>query len=968
MPMEKTFDAAAAEPRLAAAWEAANAFAAGANARPGDEPFCIMIPPPNVTGSLHMGHAFNNTLQDILTRWHRMRGFDTLWQPGTDHAGIATQMVVERELAKTNQRRTDFTREDFTRLVWEQKKKSRGNIIGQLKRLGASCDWSREAFTMSGAPGAPDGEAGNFHDAVIKVFVEMYNKGLIYRGKRLVNWDPHFETAISDLEVEQVEVNGNLWRLRYRLADGVSYEHPVAFDDEGRATEWETRDYLVVATTRPETMLGDTGVAVHPDDLRYRHLIGRHVVMPVTGRRIPIVGDAYADPDKGTGAVKITPAHDFNDWGVGSRTGLRVINVMDTRAAIALRDNADFAEGCPAEMVAAAIEMFHGRDRYEVREAIVTLARDDGWLDGIDADRHMVPHGDRSKVAIEPFLTDQWFVDTARIVGPALDAVREGRTVILPERDTKTYYHWLENIEPWCISRQLWWGHQIPVWYGPGVEPDGKADYSTEGLKVFCGTTFAEVAAQARAYYGVTSVHEKADLSAALEDQLESFSNAEASVSLWRDPDVLDTWFSSGLWPVGTLGWPEQTPELQKYFPTSVLVTGFDIIFFWVARMMMMQLAVVGDIPFRTVYVHALVRDEKGKKMSKSLGNVLDPLELIDEYGADAVRFTLTAMAAMGRDLKLSTQRIAGYRNFGTKLWNACRFAEMNGVWDGHATQGAGPQPRATVNRWIVGETARVREAVDEALGQYRFDAAANTLYAFVWGKVCDWYVEFAKPLFDDAATAAETRATMAWVLDQCMILLHPIMPFVTEELWGLTGRRDKLLVHADWPAYGSDLIDPAADREMNWVIALIDEIRSARAQVHVPVGLKLDMVQLSLDDAGRAAWMRNEALIRRLARIETLTEAATAPKGAITIAVEGGAFAIPLEGIIDIAEEKARLAKALDKLRKDLGGLRGRLGNPKFVASAPEEVVDETRTLLEQGEDEAAKIEAALARLAEIG
>ena len=968
MPMEKTFDAAAAEPRLAAAWEAANAFAAGANARPGAEPFCIMIPPPNVTGSLHMGHAFNNTLQDILTRWHRMRGFDTLWQPGTDHAGIATQMVVERELAKTNQRRTDFTREDFTRLVWEQKKKSRGNIIGQLKRLGASCDWSREAFTMSGAPGAPDGEAGNFHDAVIKVFVEMYNKGLIYRGKRLVNWDPHFETAISDLEVEQVEVNGNLWRLRYRLADGVSYEHPVAFDDEGRATEWETRDYLVVATTRPETMLGDTGVAVHPDDLRYRHLIGRHVVMPVTGRRIPIVGDAYADPDKGTGAVKITPAHDFNDWGVGSRTGLRVINVMDTRAAIALRDNADFAEGCPAEMVAAAIEMFHGRDRYEVREAIVTLARDDGWLDGIDADRHMVPHGDRSKVAIEPFLTDQWFVDTARIVGPALDAVREGRTVILPERDTKTYYHWLENIEPWCISRQLWWGHQIPVWYGPGVEPDGKADYSTEGLKVFCGTTFAEVAAQARAYYGVTSVHEKADLSAALEDQLESFSNAEASVSLWRDPDVLDTWFSSGLWPVGTLGWPEQTPELQKYFPTSVLVTGFDIIFFWVARMMMMQLAVVGDIPFRTVYVHALVRDEKGKKMSKSLGNVLDPLELIDEYGADAVRFTLTAMAAMGRDLKLSTQRIAGYRNFGTKLWNACRFAEMNGVWDGHATQGAGPQPRATVNRWIVGETARVREAVDEALGQYRFDAAANTLYAFVWGKVCDWYVEFAKPLFDDAATAAETRATMAWVLDQCMILLHPIMPFVTEELWGLTGRRDKLLVHADWPAYGSDLIDPAADREMNWVIALIDEIRSARAQVHVPVGLKLDMVQLSLDDAGRAAWMRNEALIRRLARIETLTEAATAPKGAITIAVEGGAFAIPLEGIIDIAEEKARLAKALDKLRKDLGGLRGRLGNPKFVASAPEEVVDETRTLLEQGEDEAAKIEAALARLAEIG
>ncbi|MBI1219209.1 MAG: valine--tRNA ligase [Rhodobacteraceae bacterium] len=1001
MPMEKTFDAAEAEPRLYAAWEQAGAFAAGANAKPGAEPFCIMIPPPNVTGSLHMGHAFNNTLQDILTRWHRMRGFDVLWQPGTDHAGIATQMVVERELALTQQPgRRALGREKFIEKVWEQKQKSGNTIIGQLKRLGASCDWSRTAFTMSGAPGAPAGEAGNFHDAVIKVFVEMYHKGLIYRGKRLVNWDPHFETAISDLEVEQVEVNGNLWRLRYPLADNESYDHPVAFDDEGRATEWEPRGYLVVATTRPETMLGDTGVAVHPTDIRYEHLIGKHVVMPVTGRRIPIVGDAYADPDKGTGAVKITPAHDFNDWGVGTRTGLRVINVMDTRAAIALKDNADFAEGCPADMVAAAVEMFHGRDRYEVREAIVTLARDEGWLDGIDADKHMVPHGDRSKVAIEPFLTDQWFVATDKIVGPALDAVRDGRTQILPERDTKTYFHWLENIEPWCISRQLWWGHQIPVWYGPEVDGSGKI--LPHGTKIFCGPDFAAVQAEAQKYYR-DCLHDDRrilkieELIGSPEDVLEktewwhftrwlgeeslywgatinasnlrwSMSSLKHTLYLQRDPDVLDTWFSSGLWPIGTLGWPEQTPELQKYFPTSVLVTGFDIIFFWVARMMMMQLAVVDEIPFRTVYVHALVRDEKGKKMSKSLGNVLDPLELIDEYGADAVRFTVTAMAAMGRDLKLSTARIAGYRNFGTKLWNACRFAEMNGVWDGHATQATPPQPKATVNRWIVGEVARAREAVDDALAAFRFDGAANALYAFVWGKVCDWYVEFAKPLFDSEDTAAETRETMAWVLDQCMILLHPIMPFVTEELWGTTGSRAKPLIHADWPGYGADLIDPAADREMNWVIALIEEIRSARAQMHVPVGLKLDMLQLSLDEAGRAAWARNEALIKRLARIESLTEAEAAPKGALSIAVEGGAFAIPLEGIIDIAEEKARLSKTLEKLEKDLNGLRARLANPKFVASAKEEVVDETRANLEQGEDEAGKLRAALSRLAEVG
>jgi valyl-tRNA synthetase len=958
--MEKTFDAGRAEPRISAAWEDAGAFRAGANARR-EETFCIMIPPPNVTGSLHMGHAFNNTLQDILTRWHRMRGFDTLWQPGTDHAGIATQMVVERELAKEGKARRDFTREAFIEKVWEQKKQSRGNIIGQLKRLGASCDWSREAFTMGGAPGDPEAGSGapNFHDAVIRVFVEMYHKGFIYRGKRLVNWDPHFETAISDLEVEQVEVDGKMWRLRYALEGGETYRHPVAWDEDGNATDWEERDYLVVATTRPETMLGDTGVAVHPDDDRYAHLIGKTVRLPLVGRSIPIVADSYADPEKGTGAVKITPAHDFNDWEVGARTGLRAINVMTPRAAMWLKDNPDFAEGCDPEAVAACIEMLDGADRYEARDTIVTTARDEGWLDGIDEDRHMVPHGDRSKTAIEPYLTDQWFVDAEKIVGPAIEAVRDGTVEILPEQDKKVYFNWLENIEPWCISRQLWWGHQIPVWYGPEGEH-------------YCATTRKEAYDAAIARYREAGQAIVADELA----QAKGMTDAEVEAAdgalprLTRDPDVLDTWFSSGLWPIGTLGWPEETPEYQRYFPTSVLITGFDIIFFWVARMMMMQYAVVGKHPFDTVYVHALVRDEKGKKMSKSLGNVLDPLELIDEYGADAVRFTLASMAAMGRDLKLSPQRIAGYRNFGTKLWNAVRFAEMNGVYEVHRDGAALPEAKETVNRWIIGETARIREEVDAALHAYRFNDAANGLYAFVWGKVCDWYVEFAKPLLtsEDAAIVAETRATMGWVLDRCMILLHPFMPFVTEELWGAATPRERLLVHADWPEeLGAGIVDPAAEREMRWVIGLIEEIRSARAQMHVPAGLHLPMLQIGLDDAGHAAWARNAALIQRLARIESLSEAETAPKGAVTIAVEGGTFCLPLAGIIDVAEERARLEKTMAKLDKDLSGLRGRLSNPKFVESAPEEVVEETRDLVAQKEDEAAKIRAALERLAEL-
>ncbi len=980
MPMEKNFDAAQAESRISAAWEEAHAFRAGANASR-SETFCIMIPPPNVTGSLHMGHAFNNTLQDILIRWHRMRGFDTLWQPGQDHAGIATQMVVERELAKdkANATRREMGREAFLKKVWEWKGQSGGTIINQLKRLGCSCDWDRNAFTMAGAPGDPrtgHENSPDFHEAVIKVFVDMYGKGLIYRGKRLVNWDPHFETAISDLEVEQIEVNGHMWRLRYPLEGGESYEH-IEYDEEGAEIYRETRDYLVVATTRPETMLGDTGVAVHPEDGRYKGLVerGARVRLPLSGRSIPIVADEYADPKKGTGAVKITPAHDFNDWEVGQRAGLPAINVLTPRAAMFLRGNEDFMSGGDAEMLAETIERYEGLDRYEARDGIVTEARDNGWLDGIDADRHMVPHGDRSKIVIEPYLTDQWFVDTAKIVGPALEAVRDGRTRILPESGEKTYYHWLENIEPWCISRQLWWGHRIPVWYGPEAingELQNKKGEPPVSLKleqpVFCGATFAEAAEQARHAYG--------------RDVIECGSREEVAdhiarhgldkIPLVRDSDVLDTWFSSGLWPIGTLGWPNWTEETKRYFPTDVLVTGQDILFFWVARMMMMQLAVVDEVPFHTVYLHGLVRDAKGKKMSKSTGNVVDPLEIIDEYGADALRFTNAAMASLGGVLKLDMQRIAGYRNFGTKLWNAARFAEMNGVFEPSvAPIDLATPPQATVNRWIIGETAMVREAVDAALAGYLFNDAANALYAFVWGKVCDWYVEFAKPLLmgENEALKAETRATMRWVLEQSLIMLHPIMPFITEDLWGSLGCGPKMLVHADWPTYhAADLVDPAAHSEMIWVIDLIDGVRSARAQVRVPAGLQVPMVHTGLSPEAEAAWSNNETLITRIARIASLQGFDEMPKGCITIPVSGATFGLPVADIIDVAEEKSRLEKSIAKLDKEISGLSGRLGNPKFAESAPEEVVEEVRDNLALRTSERDRLTEALQRLAEIG
>ena len=1017
--MEKTFNAGEAESRLYKAWEEAGCFTAGANGKPGASAYSIMIPPPNVTGSLHMGHAFNNTLQDILIRWKRMQGFDTLWQPGTDHAGIATQMVVERELQKTNRRRTDYTREEFLGLVWEQKKKSRGNIIGQLKRLGASCDWSREAFTMSGGPGAPEGEEGNFHDAVIKVFVDLYNKGYIYRGKRLVNWDPHFETAISDLEVENIETSGHMWHFKYPLAGGATYEY-VEKDENGNVTLREMRDYISIATTRPETMLGDGAVAVHPSDERYAPIVGKLCEIPVGPkehrRLIPIITDDYPDPDFGSGAVKITGAHDFNDYGVAKRGNIPCYRLMDTKGHMRADGN-PYAEAAEIAVTVARGERtlneaetdtinlvpddLRGLDRFEARKQVIDQITGEGLAvmtradnpvlgkaalkpdaEGADASVPLVedkpimqPFGDRSKVVIEPMLTDQWFVDAEKIVGPALEAVKDGIVKILPESGERTYYHWLENIEPWCISRQLWWGHQIPVWYGPGninKSDDGALmlSYAPDNLVTFCAPSADEALAKAADYYGFP-ITEVGDWKEA-DDLL----GGNFATGIWRDPDVLDTWFSSGLWPIGTLGWPEDTDELKKYFPTSTLVTGQDILFFWVARMMMMQYAVMEDRPFDTVYLHGLVRDAKGKKMSKSLGNVVDPLEIIDEFGADALRFSSAAMAALGGVLKLDLERIKGYRNFGTKLWNFARFAEMNGVFDGTNCDLASENLQQfvqnldqTPNRWIIGETARTRAVVDEAFENFRFNDAANALYSFVWGKVCDWYLELSKPLLAEGNPARdETQATMKWVLDQCLIMLHPIMPFITEEIWGLSGARSKMLIHADWPTYGIELVDETADQEMSWVIGLIESIRSARAQMHVPAGLYVPVIYTEMSPSARNSWGQNEALIKRLARIESLDEAAAMPKGSITIGAKGATFGLPLADIIDIAEEKARLEKSLGKLAKELGSLRARLNNPKFAASAPPEVVEETRANLALREEEETQLKDALARLSELG
>ena len=922
--LEKTYDSKTIEPKIAKLWEDADAFRAGAGAEEGAEPFTIVIPPPNVTGSLHMGHALNNTLQDILVRFERMRGKNVLWQPGMDHAGIATQMVVERQLAERQIKRHDIGREAFVDKVWEWKAESGGLIFNQMKRLGASADWSRERFTMD------DG----LSDAVLEVFVALYKQGLIYKDKRLVNWDPKLLTAISDLEVEQVETNGNLWYFRYPV-DGVTY------DPEDNST------FITVATTRPETMLGDTGVAVHPDDERYAALVGKNVVLPIVGRKVPVVADSYSDPEKGTGAVKITPAHDFNDFEVGKRHDLPAINILAVDAKIDIRENDDFLEGIDVNPIRQGIfDQLHGMDRFEARKLVVQIMEEGGFLEKVEPHRHTVPHGDRGGVPIEPFLTDQWYVNAAELAKPAIASVRERRTKFVPKNWEKTYFDWMENIQPWCISRQLWWGHQIPAWYGP----DGR---------VFVAKTEKEALDDAVEYYLALEGPWKAWV----EEKLENY---DPGGILTRDEDVLDTWFSSALWPFSTLGWPEKTPELDTYYQTDVLVTGFDIIFFWVARMMMMGLHFMEEEPFHTVYVHALVRDKSGAKMSKSKGNVIDPLELIDEYGADALRFTLTIMAAQGRDVKLDPARIAGYRNFGTKLWNATRFAEMNGVarndefWLNDA--------KLTVNRWILTELTRASAEITTGFETFRFNEAAGAAYRFVWNLFCDWYLELLKPVFmgEDEAAKAESQAVAAFVLDEIYKLLHPMMPFMTEELWAHTAgdgqTRNTLLCHAAWPA--PDFEDAESAAEMNWLVDLVSGIRSVRSEMNVPPAAIAPLVVVGGNATTAARLERHDSAIRRLARVGGISTAGEAPKGAAQIVVGEATFGLPLGDLIDLKAEAARLKKEIAKTEDEIARIDKKLGNPQFIAKAAEEVVAAEREKRAEFEEQLARLKIALSRV----
>lgn len=909
--IDKTYQPSDVEGRISQAWEEAGAFRAGRPERAGAETYAIVIPPPNVTGSLHMGHALNNTLQDVLCRFERMRGKDVLWQPGTDHAGIATQMVVERQMMERQEpSRRDIGRDKFLEKVWAWKAESGGTIVNQLKRLGASCDWSRERFTMD----------EGLSKAVLKVFVELYRDGLIYKDKRLVNWDPKLLTAISDLEVVQVEVKSHLWYLRYPIEG-------KTFNPDDPST------YIVVATTRPETMLGDTAVAVNPDDERYKHLIGKNAVLPLVGRKIPIVGDEISDPEKGSGAVKITPAHDFGDFDVGKRHNLPQINILTIEAELTLKGNGDFLAGVPASGELEETLKLDGLDRFAARKAVVARLEEMGLVEKIEPNTHVVPHGDRSNVVIEPFLTDQWYVNAHELAKPAIAAVRDGRTTFVPKNWEATYFNWMENIQPWCISRQLWWGHQIPAWYGP----DGK---------VFVAESEAEAQAQADKHYG-------------------------AKTALKRDEDVLDTWFSSALWPFSTLGWPDKTKELARFYPTNTLVTGFDIIFFWVARMMMMGMHFMknekgeAEIPFKDVYIHRLVRDASGAKMSKSKGNVVDPLGLIDEFGADALRFTLMRAVAPSHDIRLGPQDVENNRNFATKLWNAARFVEFNG-----AARVAGFDPKGAkevLNRWIAHETQKALEEVTAAIADYKFAEAANAAYRFVWNVYCDWYVELSKPVLTgpDGAAKDETRAMAAWALDEIIKMLHPFMPFITEELWRVTAeqgpKRESLLALAPWSKL-EGLIDDKAEAEIGWVIDLITAIRSIRAEMNINVNIPLVLSGVSAETQARAE--RWAEFIKRLARVSEMSSAEAPPQGSAQLVVRGDLVALPLIGVIDIEAERARLSKEMKKAEDDIDRVEKKLGNPKFVERAEPEVVEEERAKREEALARKAKIAEAIERL----
>jgi valyl-tRNA synthetase len=951
--IEKTYQPTEIETRMSRLWEEAGAFRAGRPERRDAKPFTIVIPPPNVTGSLHMGHALNNTLQDVLCRFERMRGRDVLWQPGTDHAGIATQMVVERQLMERQQPgRREMGRAKFLERVWQWKAESGGVIINQLKRLGASCDWSRERFTMD----------EGLSRAVIKVFVALHREGLIYKDKRLVNWDPALLTAISDLEVQQVEVKGHLWYLRYPLEG-------KTFNPDDPST------FIVVATTRPETMLGDTAVAVHPDDERYKKWVEekRHVILPLVGRRIPIIADEYSDPEKGSGAVKITPAHDFNDFEVGKRHGLPQISVLDQEGCLRLSPNFNFKNNIVDQyilQVDQTIADLNGEDRFVARKRIVAVLEILGLVEKIEPHTHMIPHGDRSGVVIEPYLTDQWYVDAKTLAQPAIKAVRSGATSFVPENWEKTYFEWMENIQPWCISRQLWWGHQIPAWYGPGINDSGGLAMTATALpevdaveKYFVAETEADAMRQAEEIYGrPVKIVEKAVFQTEMFDAM--FVDKSAPIPIYRDEDVLDTWFSSALWPFSTLGWPDDTKDVERYYPTDVLVTGFDIIFFWVARMMMMGLHFQKEAPFPTVYIHALVRDEKGAKMSKSKGNVIDPLHLIDDFGADALRFTLAAMAAQGRDIKLAPQRVEGYRNFATKLWNACRFAEMNGCV---LPPGFDPaKAKETLSRWIAHETAGATREITEAIETYRFNDAANAAYRFVWNVYCDWYLELAKPVLmgveSDAKT--ETRAMVAWARDEILKLLHPFMPFITEELWAVTAASSReLLALTEWPGH-EGLNDEAAEAEIGWVVDLVTAIRSVRAEMNIPAATLTPLLLAGASAETRERAQRWSDMVKRLARLADISFADRAPEGAVQLLVRGEVAALPLKGVIDLAAEQARLDKELAKAEADIKRVDTKLANEKFVANAPEEIVEEEKEKREAAAGRKAKILEALERL----
>ncbi|MXP27598.1 valine--tRNA ligase [Porphyrobacter algicida] len=897
--LTKTFDPAEIEQRWYAHWEENGLFRPE---RPDAEPFTIVNPPPNITGSLHIGHALDNTLQDIVIRYERLRGKDALWVVGTDHAGIATQMVVERQLEQHQDKRTNYSREQFVDKVREWKAESGGAITRQLRRLGCSMDWSREQFTMD----------PHFSSAVIKVFVDLYNDGLIYRDKRLVNWDPKLKTAISDLEVETREVPGHFWHFKYPLADGVKTA--------------DGKDYLVVATTRPETMLADMAVAVHPSDERYASVVGKEILQPITGRRFKVVADEHADPELGSGVVKITPGHDFNDFEVGRRAGMKageMLNMLDGEARVV-----QTADGLVPDE-------FLGLDRFDARKLVVERMKNCGCLiphvtekDGErtehDAEPRTIqqPFGDRGGVPIEPWLTDQWYVDAEKLAQKPIEAVKSGAVEIVPKSWEKTFFNWMENIQPWCVSRQLWWGHRIPAWYAE----DGRV-----------------------------IVAENAEAAQSL---------AGPGVSLTQDEDVLDTWFSSALWPFATLGWPDKTALLDKHFPNDLLISGFDILFFWDARMLMQGYQFMGEAPWPRLYLHGLVRAADGAKMSKSKGNVVDPLGLIDQYGADALRFFMAAMESQGRDIKMDDKRVEGYRNFATKLWNAARFCQSNSI--GASDTIAAPTARLAANQWIIGEVVETLAELDKAMAELRFDAAANAIYHFVWDRFCDWYLELIKPVFSgdaDSLAAVETRAVAGWALDQILVMLHPFMPFITEELWHAQGERPYELILAKWPAHEAQVSKDATDA-IDWMIELTTVVRSAKNEVGIAPGAKLAAFCANPSELARRVVERSSAAIERLARLTPVTFGEAPAGAAMQVTAGGDLFVIPLEGVIDIDAEKARLAKALEASRKEAKSLEGRLNNANFVERAKPEAVEKARTDHAHHTAEIARLEAALARL----